>query len=510
MKGYKTHILRWLSASAMMLATLVVEAQIPEGYYASLKGKSGEQLKTAIHEVIKKASVLSYGSGEDRTWSGFYKTDRNADNSCIDRYSTNVRYFTSETSAPSGMNIEHSFPKSWWGGDENQAYKDLYNLMPSDSKANSAKSNYPMGEVSGTATYDNGAVKIGQGTNGSKVWEPIDKWKGDFSRGMMYMATAYQDFTWKGDMYPNILQQGAYPTLKQWAYTLYIKWAKADKVDEIEIKRNDAVCKIQGNRNPYVDFPNLMEYVWGDSIGTPFNPETTVKSANYVNGNGGGTGGGDTEQPIEMTIYSELFTQTAGDCAIEDIVAPSTSFDVWTRSTRYGWVGTGYYNNVRYAVESVLKTPELDLTNYDAATMVVNQAVNYCNGLSPQDYLSIEVLCDGTTTVLSGFTWPVGTNWDFVETGTINLDAFAGKKITVLFRYTSTTSLTPTWEIQKMTVKASKNPSGIEEVVEKTADKPDFMKPYDAYTLDGRKISGPISAGIIVVRQGGKTYKIMR
>ena len=80
------------------------------------------------------------------------------------------------------MNIEHSFPKSWWGKTENQAYKDLYNLMPCESKINSSKSNYPMGEVVSGDT-GNGWTKVGNGNDGKKYWEPADEWKGDFARG---------------------------------------------------------------------------------------------------------------------------------------------------------------------------------------------------------------------------------------------------------------------------------------------------------------------------------------
>ncbi len=270
-----------LVASALLLATGTAIAQIPEGYYDNLKGKSGATLKTAVHDIIKNAKVLDYGKGEGKTWSGFYKTDRRDDNSVVERYSLETFYFTSPTAAPSGMNIEHSFPKSWWGGSENQAYKDLFNLMPSKTQANSAKANYPMGVVSGKTSYDNGAVKVGTGAGGFKVWEPIAKWRGDFSRSMMYMATAYQNLTWKsGDgMDKNILEQNAHPTLKKWAYQLYLEWAKADPVDDIEVKRNNAVYAIQGNRNPFVDFPNLKDYIWGDSISVPFNPETTIKTS---------------------------------------------------------------------------------------------------------------------------------------------------------------------------------------------------------------------------------------
>lgn len=253
-----------------VMPALPMLAQIPEGYYSSLKGKKGAELKTAIHDLIKKANVLSYGSGNGHTWWGFWSTDRDERGYFIDRYSSESEWekSTSQGAVGAGMNIEHSFPKSWWGGATVQAYKDLYNLMPCKSKINSTKSNYPMGKVV-SGDNGNGWTKVGKGTDGNNYWEPADLWKGDFARGYMYMATAYQDYNWKGDKALQILQQGDYPTLKEWAYTLYIQWAKADKPDALEIKRNNDVAKIQGNRNPYVDFPNLMEYVWGDSTNKP-------------------------------------------------------------------------------------------------------------------------------------------------------------------------------------------------------------------------------------------------
>lgn len=130
-------------------------AQIPDGYYDALKDKKGAELKTAVHNIIKNANVLDYGSGNGSTWWVFYSTD-NDNGYVIDRYSNNRVKFVSRGAVASGMNIEHSFPKSWWGGSKNQAYKDLYNLMPSDSKANSSKSNYGMGivAVSSSSQFD--------------------------------------------------------------------------------------------------------------------------------------------------------------------------------------------------------------------------------------------------------------------------------------------------------------------------------------------------------------------
>lgn len=276
--------MRQILTSVSIVAAATMSAQIPDGYYDSLRGKKGAELKTAVHEIIKVANVLDYGSGAGKTWQGFYSTDRLENGQCVDRYSNDIRYFTAENTPPSGMNIEHSFPKSWWGGSSNQAYKDLFNLMPSEIRINSAKANYPMGVVKKSKT-DNGCTKVGTGDNGYQLWEPADKWKGDFARSYMYMATAYQNFTWKGTQALQILEQNDYPTLQEWAYTLYVAWSREDPVSEMEVTRNNAVCDIQSNRNPYVDFPNLMEYVWGDSVDYAFDPSATCCSSVYKSNN---------------------------------------------------------------------------------------------------------------------------------------------------------------------------------------------------------------------------------
>ena len=314
-----------------VMPALPMLAQIPEGYYSSLKGKKGAELKTAIHDIIKKANVLSYGSGNRKTWWGFWTTDRDERGYFIDRYSSESEWekSTSQGAAGAGMNIEHSFPKSWWGGATVQAYKDLYNLMPCKKEINTTKSNFPMGKVV-SGDKGNGWTKVGKGDDNNMYWEPADPWKGDFARGYMYMATAYQDYNWEGKQALQILQQGAYPTLQKWAYTLYIQWAKADKPDPVEIKRNNDVAKIQGNRNPYVDFPNLMEYVWGDSTNIAFNPETTVKSSSYVNGDGGGSIDPDPNpDATKVNVYQATFTANDGGCKESIISNSSPNTQIW-------------------------------------------------------------------------------------------------------------------------------------------------------------------------------------
>lgn len=501
-----------------VMPALPMLAQIPEGYYSSLKGKKGAELKTAIWKIIKNAKVLEYGSKKGHTWWGFWSTDRDERGYFIDRYSAESEWVksTSQGAAGAGMNIEHSFPKSWWGKTEVQAYKDLYNLMPCESRINSTKSNYPMGKVV-SGDKGNGWTKVGEGTDGKKYWEPADPWKGDFARGYMYMATAYQDYNWVGKQALQILQQGAYPTLQKWAYTLYIQWAKADKPDALEIKRNNDVAKIQGNRNPYVDFPNLMEYVWGDSTNIAFNPETTVKSSSYVNGEGGGGGSIDPDPNPDATkvnIYQAIFTANDGGCKESIVSNSSPNPQIWKCDPQYGWKGTAYNKGSKYEAEATLSLPEVDLTDYDDAKLTISQAVNFADSKA-LDYLSILVRSvepeDGAVDIspLTDFKVKESNYWIFYDF-TFDLSHYCGTKSTIFFRYTSDDNMCCTWEIKKATITGTKNSTGIKETTTEPKDFIDFSKPYDVYSIDGRKLtpSQTNANSIVIIRQNSKVIKM--
>lgn len=501
-----------------VMPALPMLAQIPEGYYSSLKGKKGAELKTAIHNIIKNAKVLEYGSKKGHTWWGFWSTDRDERGYFIDRYSAESEWVksTSQGAAGAGMNIEHSFPKSWWGKTEVQAYKDLYNLMPCESRINSTKSNYPMGKVV-SGDKGNGWTKVGKGTDGNWYWEPADPWKGDFARGYMYMATAYQDYNWVGKQALQILQQGAYPTLQKWAYTLYIQWAKADKPNALEIKRNNDVAKIQGNRNPYVDFPNLMEYVWGDSTNIAFNPETTVKSSSYVNGDGGGGGSVDPDPNPDATkvnIYQAIFTANDGGCKESIVSNSSPNPQIWKCDPQYGWKGTAYNKGSKYEAEATLSLPEVDLTDYDDAKLTISQAVNFADSKA-LDYLSILVRSvepeDGAVDIspLSDFKVKESNYWIFYDF-TFDLSHYCGTKSTIFFRYTSDDNMCCTWEIKKATITGTKNSTGIKETTTEPKDFIDFSKPYDVYSIDGRKLtpSQTNANSIVIIRQNSKVIKM--
>lgn len=252
-------------------------ASIPAGYYYQAQNKKSEALKTALYQFGKPVKVLEYGSGPGFTWEGFFYTDRNENNSVMDMYSDSVRYFNGFFSL-NGMHIEHSFPKSWWGGHVNFAYKDLFHLYPADGNTNSIKNNLPLGEVSGTPMFFNGKSTIGTNNFGTAYtgnsFEPANEYKGDFARSYLYVSTIYQDLA---PLFNSpMLDNNSYPVWKPWALDLLLKWHVQDPVSEKELLRNEEVYKIQGNRNPFIDYPSLASYIWStDTVSIfPFPAET--------------------------------------------------------------------------------------------------------------------------------------------------------------------------------------------------------------------------------------------
>ncbi|MBO7119271.1 MAG: endonuclease [Bacteroidaceae bacterium] len=242
-----------------------------EQYYRKAEGLRGTELKAALHNLIQPDQVLDYGGGPGKTWSGFWQTDQMEDMQVRDRYSNVVRYLNPDMTAVSNMNIEHIWANSWWGHVKNNAYCDLFNLYPADATANGRKSNNPIGIVDGTVSYTNGVTKVGKSSSYRAdslitVWEPADQWKGDFARTYFYMATCYSHMTslWTTTEGLLTVDPNSPLLMRPWVYNLMLEWAEADPLDEIEQERCDAIYEIQGNRNPFVDYPELCYYIWGD------------------------------------------------------------------------------------------------------------------------------------------------------------------------------------------------------------------------------------------------------
>ena len=244
-------------------------------YYAPADGTSGSGLKTAMSGIILSHTQRSY----DNLWTDFQTTDKRSDGKVWDMYSniTNFTFVTDQAGNYSKegdkYNREHSFPKSWFGGDVTPMYTDLHHMYPTDASVNGMRSNYPFGETSNpTSTSANNFSKLGPcsvtGYTGT-VFEPADEYKGDFARTYFYMVTCYENqiVSW----YNNNSDAGVkatlngttYPAFQDWQLNMLMEWAKNDPVSEKETARNEAVYDIQGNRNPFIDYPGLQEYIWG-------------------------------------------------------------------------------------------------------------------------------------------------------------------------------------------------------------------------------------------------------
>ena len=287
----KLRFLSILSVLLFIVSTVVAQQE----YYASIDGlKGGETLKTALHDLIKEHSIIRYGSGisstngKYKTWGAFYTTDYIIDEDgkriVFDIYSGIKRYFGEKGASVGEMHIEHSVPKSWWTGAEEveEPYSDLHHLRPSDATANLKKSNHPLAELA-NVTWTNGVSSIGRimfEGDSITAFEPSDEYKGDFARMYMYMFTCYQDLTWE-HTYMNYTNS-VYPTLKPDAVAMLLKWHKQDPVCKQEVNRNNEVYNIQGNRNPYIDYPELAEFVWGDSVGSKFNLADAVEGGDVA------------------------------------------------------------------------------------------------------------------------------------------------------------------------------------------------------------------------------------
>lgn len=265
----RKHIIAALAA----LISIVAGAEVPSGYYSSLKGKSSADLKTALYEIINPHDMVSSYSDLPKY---FQVTDvyPSNPNRWWDMYSNIPLYLPWNGS---NLNREHCLPKSWWGGSTTTpAYVDLFHLYPSEAIANQRKSNYPLGVVTGTPYYDNGFIQVGKGVNSGGaqyVFEPNDEYKGDFARTYFYMVTCYQNMNWVTTWQ---VKNGTYPSLQDWAIDLLLQWHRQDPVSDKETNRNEAVFKFQNNRNPFIDDPELAEYIWGNKKGQAYQPTGTT------------------------------------------------------------------------------------------------------------------------------------------------------------------------------------------------------------------------------------------
>ncbi|MFZ1947052.1 MAG: endonuclease [bacterium] len=257
-----------------------VENDVPTGYYGPAEGLWGESLRAALHDIIKNHTAWGY----DYAWTAYRTTDVKPDGKVWDVYSDvpgGPQFYQYDFGADEGgvggqegegYTREHSWPKSWFGGEVSPMYSDLFALYPTDAHVNGNRGNYPYGEVTSPEwTSLNGGERgpcSWPGYTGT-VFEPIDEYKGDLARTYFYMSARYytEDAGWPGSP----MTDGA--DLVPWAAEMLLDWHEADPVSAKEIERNGAIFDLQHNRNPFIDRPEFARLMFAADAGAAGGPD---------------------------------------------------------------------------------------------------------------------------------------------------------------------------------------------------------------------------------------------
>ena len=296
-------------------------------YYESIDGTSGKALLSAIQQVAK----LGYRTEDfryDSCWLAFKHTDLRPDGyiweiygGCDFVYEKDRTSNTSQTGECKGYNREHAMCQSWFGttslagkemssSKKNSPGSDIFHIYPTAYGMNSRRGNRPYGEVqSANYTSDNGtkygspvttisitnsvagAYVEGKITVSTNVLEPADEYKGDIARS--YFGTMVK---WAGEWAFNKNELGQtifdssinatthYGPENNYGFTPYglalmLKWHRQDPVSLKEVNRNNGIQLTQGNRNPFIDYPYLAEYIWGERSGQTLDFELLLCSA---------------------------------------------------------------------------------------------------------------------------------------------------------------------------------------------------------------------------------------
>ena len=240
----------------------------PPGYYDSLEGKSGAQLKQAIQDIIANPAVVREHNYAE-VWQMLAEADQNPLNSSQVwlMYVEQPRSKLDQQSGPGGTgkwNREHIYCQSrgnfqlddelpndgidvWSSTDANDIMAggaDGHHLRAEDSPENSARNNKNYGvDPTGTDDYNGPA-----GTAGS--------WRGDVARALFYMAVRYNGL--------NVVNGfPAEPTGNIGDLATLLTWNATDRADDYEMNHNNVIYNWQRNRNPFVDYPLLADFVFG-------------------------------------------------------------------------------------------------------------------------------------------------------------------------------------------------------------------------------------------------------
>ncbi|WP_313807728.1 endonuclease [Flavobacterium sp.] len=269
----------------------IVSSTAPLGYYSSLEGLSGATLKQAVQDIIANPSVVRLHSYAD-IWEILRTADQNPENSnqvwCMYIEQPMAKLDQQNGSSIVGKwNREHIFPQSRGGfevamGDSADGIgvwnstsasstvdgvSDAHHIRAENGQENSSRNNKNYGPV------NSGTVYAGQtGTQGS--------WRGDVARALFYMAVRFNGLNVVNGDPSEYLVDGTTPSGNIGDLATLLTWNTTDPKDDFEMNRNNYIYTWQMNRNPFIDYPNLADYIWGANAGQPWS--ATLSSGEFA------------------------------------------------------------------------------------------------------------------------------------------------------------------------------------------------------------------------------------
>ncbi len=353
----------------------IVSSQIPSGYYDGTEGKTGYSLKNQLHQIISQKNI-SWHYGDLPTYYATTDVDKYYENngSLLDIYSeqplgadayeyTFDQMIGSATAEGQGYNREHLMPQSTFYSNY-PMYSDLFFVVPTDARINQLRSNYPYGIGGGSVSHtftnsskiSNSAIPNSPYTG--KVFEPIDEFKGDIARTLLYFIVRYEgklggfkfNTTSSSSTDQNPMNGTEEQGFEKWYLQMLLSWSNLDPVSQREIDRNNEVYNIQGNRNPFIDHPEWINLIWNQSTDSapPQSPSNLIisrTSAYFIDLQWQASPDSDI---LGYEIYQNgsLVAKTTGNQISIDHLQPNTTYTLSIRAYDNGYFFSPQTNTV--------------------------------------------------------------------------------------------------------------------------------------------------------------------
>ncbi len=229
-------------------------------YYSGIDANATDFV-TKLSQKLNNHTLVAYTNYGSTVVPAFFERDTTGNQKVVTcEYSGENKVYSPPFGFQNvGYSREHLLPRSWMptGGSTNTAEgADYHNLALTNlNSANSLRSNYPLGNVvTATTTFLN--CRLGKDANNVTVFEPIASKKGDVARAIFYQLVCYNGkggSNWGFFNLPSLAQQQSVATLIDWHFN--------DLPDAAERAKHEYVFSLQNNRNPFIDYPELVNCI---------------------------------------------------------------------------------------------------------------------------------------------------------------------------------------------------------------------------------------------------------